>query len=226
MKVLSYNISWSKQFKIDWLFTNKGIDAFVVPECANNDNIVVPDNFQFYWVGNYATKGLGVFVSKEHKQIIPDWANPKLSYAIPIIIDDEYLLLAVWPTKVKDGTNDSYVNILLEVLEYYKEYISQFKTVIIGDFNIISSSKRTGKDNPYPIFDWMQEHNLNSAHHEFLNESYGKESLPTYFHQFKETCQFFIDYAFTNADIVNYKLYTWDETNRMSDHVPIAVEIK
>ena len=51
MKVLSYNISWSKQFKIDWLFNNKGIDAFVVPECANNDNIVVPDNFQFYWVG-------------------------------------------------------------------------------------------------------------------------------------------------------------------------------
>ena len=88
MKILSYNISWSKQFKIDWLFTNKGIDAFVVPECANNDNIVVPDNFQFYWVGNYATKGLGVFVSKEHKQITPDWANPKLSYAIPIIIDD------------------------------------------------------------------------------------------------------------------------------------------
>lgn len=42
MKVLSYNISWSKQFKIDWLFTNKGIDAFVVPECANKDNIVVP----------------------------------------------------------------------------------------------------------------------------------------------------------------------------------------
>ena len=47
MKVLSYNISWSKQFKIDRLFNNKGIDAFVVPECANNDNIVVPDNFQF-----------------------------------------------------------------------------------------------------------------------------------------------------------------------------------
>lgn len=113
MKILSYNISWSKQFKIDWLFTNKGIDAFVVPECANNDNIVVPDNFQFYWVGNYATKGLGVFVSKEHKQIIPDWANPKLSYAIPIIIDDEYLLLAVWPTILKGITSDSYVDILL-----------------------------------------------------------------------------------------------------------------
>ena len=226
MKVLSYNISWSKQFKIDWLFTNKGIDAFVVPECANNDNIVVPDNFQFYWVGTYATKGLGVFVSKEHKQIIPDWANPKLSYAIPIIIDDEYLLLAVWPTILKGITSDSYVDILLEILECYKEYIAKYKSVIIGDYNIISSSKRTGKNNPYPIFDWMQEHGLKSSHHSFLNETYGNESLPSYHHQFKEESKFFIDYAFTNAEIVDYKLFTWDETNRMSDHMPIMVEVK
>ena len=32
----------SKQFKIDGLFNNKGIDACVGPECANNDNIVGP----------------------------------------------------------------------------------------------------------------------------------------------------------------------------------------
>lgn len=226
MKILSYNISWSKQFKIDWLFRHKDASAFVVPECGNANNIVVPDGYHFYWVGNYDIKGLGVFVSNKHKHEIPSWANNNLNFAIPVILDDEYLLLAVWPTKVKDGANDSYIDILLEILEYYKEYISQYKTVIIGDYNIISSSKRTGKDNPYPIFDWMQEHGLKSAHHTFLNESYGKESLPTYFHQFKETCQFFIDYAFINADIADYKLYTWDETNRMSDHVPIMVEVK
>ena len=45
MKILSYNISWSKQFKVDWLFTHKDIDAFVVPECGNNENIVVPNNY-------------------------------------------------------------------------------------------------------------------------------------------------------------------------------------
>ena len=94
MKILSYNISWSKQFKVDWLFTHKDIDAFVVPECGNNENIVVPNNYQFYWVGNYPTKGLGVFISKEHKQEIPVWANKELNYAIPLLINDEYLCLA------------------------------------------------------------------------------------------------------------------------------------
>ena len=151
MKILSYNISWSKQFKVDWLFTHKDIDAFVVPECGNNENIVAPNNYQFYWVGNYPTKGLGVFISKEHKQEIPVWANKELNYAIPLLINDEYLLLAVWPTILKDTTSDSYVEILLGILEYYKDYIKKYKTVIIGDYNIISSTKRAGKSNPYPI---------------------------------------------------------------------------
>ena len=135
-------------------------------------------------------------------------------------------MLAVWPTILKGITSDSYVDILLEILKCYKEYIAKYKSVIIGDYNIISSSKRTGKNNPYPIFDWMQEHELKSVHHSFLNETYGNESLPSYHHQFKEESKFFIDYAFTNAEIVDYKLFTWDETNRMSDHVPIMVEVK
>lgn len=72
----------------------------------------------------------------------------------------------------------------------------------------------------------MQEHRLKSVHHSFLNETYGNESLPSYHHQFNEESKFFIDYAFTNAEIVDYKLFTWDESNRMSDHVPIFAEIK
>ena len=42
---------------------------------------------------------------------------------------------------------------------------------------------------------------------------------------YRENSKFFIDYAFTNAEIVDYKLFTWDETNRMSDHVPIMLEV-
>lgn len=42
MKLLSYNISWSNQEKIDWLLDKKGIDAYVVPECGNADKITIP----------------------------------------------------------------------------------------------------------------------------------------------------------------------------------------
>lgn len=65
MKVLSYNISWFKQEKVDWALANNGVDAFVIPECANKDKTKIPKEYSFYWVGDYENKGLGVIVSNK-----------------------------------------------------------------------------------------------------------------------------------------------------------------
>ena len=78
--------------------------------------------------------------------------------------------------------------------------IAQYPMVIIGDYNIISNRKDS-----HPIFDW-------------------KEQQPTYNHLYKENMPFFIDYAFTNTEVKGYKLYSWEETKRMSNHVPLVVE--
>lgn len=51
-------------------------------------------------MGDYATEGLGVMVRDEHKCELAPWYNKNLRYALPIIIDDRYLLLAIWPTKL------------------------------------------------------------------------------------------------------------------------------
>jgi len=48
MKIMSYNISWCKQEKIDWLVGRQDVDAFVVPECGNRENIIVPNGFRFF----------------------------------------------------------------------------------------------------------------------------------------------------------------------------------
>ncbi len=227
MKVLSYNISWFKQEKVDWALAHTDVDAFVLPECANESKTNIPNGYSFYWMGNYDNKGLGVIVNNKRKHIIPSWYNKTLSYAIPILIEDEYLLLAVWPTVVKGKTSNSYIDLLLDILEYYKQYIEQYKTIIIGDYNVISTPNKLqgNKQHSTDIFDWMKQHHLQSAHHATLKEEYGKESSPSYYHQYRENSKFFIDYAFTNAEIVDYKLFRWDETNRMSDHVPIYVDI-
>lgn len=115
MKVLSYNISWFKQEKVDWALANNGVDAFVIPECANKDKTKIPKEYSFYWVGDYENKGLGVIVSNKYKHIIPSWYKAILSYAIPVLIDDEYLLLAVWPTIIKGKTSNSYIDLLLDI---------------------------------------------------------------------------------------------------------------
>lgn len=218
MKIISYNVSWCKQEKIDWLLGNQDADAFVIPECGNSDSITVPKGYRFFWTGDYASKGLGVIVGEKHKCELAYWYNKDLRYALPVIIDDKYLLLAIWPTK-KDKT-DSYIDICLSMLKAYESQIVRHTTVIIGDYNIISNSK-----NSKPVFQWMESHNLKSAHHAFCDEEIGKEQKSTYYHQYKESSPFFIDYAFTNAEVKKYKLYAWDESGRMSDHVPLMVEI-
>jgi len=126
--------------------------------------------------------------------------------------------LAIWPTKL--SKTDSYIEICLDILNKYEDKISLYTTVIIGDYNIISTQKQSK-----PIFDWMSSHDMLSAHHTFRNEEIGKEKQPTYYHQYKEAAPYFIDYAFTNAEVKDYKLYTWDESKRMSDHVPLMIEI-
>ena len=218
MKVISYNVSWCKQEKIDWLIGHQDVDAFVIPECGNQDNIQVPKGVKFFWLGDYATKGLGVMVRDEHKYELAPWYNKTLRYALPIIIDDCYLLLAIWPTKLNKA--DSYIDICLDILNEYENKLSLYPTVIIGDYNIISTQKQSK-----PIFDWMANHKMQSAHHTFKNEEIGKEKQPTYYHQYKEAAPYFIDYAFTNTEVKDYKLYTWDESKRISDHVPLMIEI-
>lgn len=53
----------------------------------------------------------------------------------------------------------------------------------------------------------------------------GKESQFTYDHTGKGNFTFFLDYAFTNTEVKDYKLYSWEKSNRMSDHLPICVEV-
>ncbi len=225
MKILSYNISWSKQEKIDWLLAQNGIDAYVVPECGNSNNITIPEGYSFFWIGDFNFKGLGVICRNNHKIVQPEWYNDKLHYAIPIVLDDEYLLLAVWPTVRKGITSGSYISILMEILEYYKPYITNYKTVVIGDYNVISDPKSFQRKESPKVFTWFAENGLKSAHHTFLGEELGKESRFTYDHSGKGDFSFFLDYAFTNTDVQDYKLYSLVESNQMSDHLPIYVEI-
>lgn len=215
---MAYNVSWCKQEKIDWLVSHEDVDAFIIPECGNEENIMIPKGFQFFWMGEYATKGLGVITRDGMKSELASWYNANLRYALPIIVEEKYLLLAIWPTKLTKS--ESYIDICLAILDEYKDKITKYPTIIIGDYNIISNKKESE-----PIFDWMKTHHLHSAHHLFRDEKIGKESQPTYYHQYKETAPFFLDYAFTNQEVKNYKLFSWDESQRMSDHVPLMVEI-
>ena len=221
MKILAYNINRSNQTKIDKVLS-MGADIMVLPECAHQSQVNLPEGFEMEWMGlpDWCDwKGLGVIWRKEHEVVVAPWFNESHKYILPFIVDRRFILIAAWPTLVPDAKK-TYPQILLECLKDYQEYISQYPTMICGDFNCyIGQTGVAKKTGTFELcIDFMKSNGLYSLYHERTEEEFGKESKATYYHQFKEDMPFFIDFAFTNIQVFAYELGKWDKN--ISDHCP------
>lgn len=224
MKIVSYNISNSKQWKIDKLL-EMGADVLVVPEITCPEQTVLPEGYGIFWEGitwQYRGidkwKGLGI-IWKNNQGYVPDWYNPALSYGIPLVMGD-VIILAFWPTKRKEKNDGkSYPQIAQEIIEEYLPHFKEKKVLIIGDFNCYVNQNDSSKEygDILRINEILNQHGLFSAYHLQTGEAFGKESIPTYYHMYKENWPFFLDYTYTNMDINSFRLLTWEP--KMSDHV-------
>ncbi len=230
MKIISYNISTCKQWKIDRLL-DMDADVFVVPEIACPEQVVITDDLQMAWngvkweiSGKQHSKGLGIIWKKGHG-MIPEWYNPNLTFAIPLIYD-EVLVLAFWPTKCK-GISDrmKYPQIAQMLIDYYKPFLMKKTSVVIGDFNCCVNQSDYSKK--YGDMRQVNEHleacGLFSLYHKKTGETIGEESSPTYYHRFNINQPFMLDYAYTNKDVEYFHLLEADL--KMSDHVGLKLDI-
>lgn len=225
MKILSYNIHKCTQEKIDKVLAMNA-DIMILPECARYDHIKLPQDFSMKWIGDTAVswKGLGVIWRNEHKAIIAPWHNCEHKYILPLIVDDQFILFATWPTLVPGG-KQSYPQILLDALKEYEQYICSHPCIICGDFNCYIGQSRANKATGTfeQSIALLAKHNIYSLYHERSHEEFGKESRATYYHQFKEDSPFFIDFAFSNIKAFAYEIGKWDRD--MSDHCPQMIVI-
>lgn len=221
--ILSYNIHRCTQDKIDSVIAMDA-DIMVLPECACPKQLRLPEGYEMTWVGMYDFKGLGVIWKSTVQCSVASWADTEHKYILPLIVDDKWLLLAVWPTLVP-GIKKSYPQILLECLKAYSEHIIEMPTMIIGDFNCFIGqtgvSKKTGTFEQ--CIEYMRELGLHSEYHRRTQEDFGEESSCTYHHQFKDEMPFFLDYTFTNISLFAYTLDNWNRD--MSDHSPQIIVI-
>lgn len=222
MKILTYNINLSSQEKIDKVL---GFDAdvYILPEIARKEWVKLPDGYSMEWVGDYDHKGLGVIWKSCLKAEVPEWYNAKHQYFLPLIINGT-LIMAAWPTTTKQNNPMRYPQIAMMALTDYAPYYKEYPTVISGDMNLYKG--QSGETKLYSIqslFDFLGEMGIVSAYHDKTGEALGKESVATYYHQFKENLPFFLDYTFSNIPIKSYELGDWDRA--FSDHVPQFIEI-
>ena len=230
MKIISYNIADSKQWKIDRLL-EMNADVFVVPEITCVEQAVIPDDMEMAWngitwefAGKQKWKGLGMIWKKGTAQIAP-WYNPDLYFAIPLLIDG-VLILGFWPTKRKGLTDKKkYPQIAQEIIIEYAPHLSEQPTVVIGDFNcFVNQSDWTKKYGDIrQVNEMLEQYGLHSVYHKQTGESLGQETQPTYYHMFKREHPFMLDYAYTNVEVKSFKLL--DADLKMSDHVGLEIEI-
>ena len=229
MKIVSYNINDSLPWKIDNLL-RIGADVLVVPEITCPEDAQLPETLDMKWCGieyfyhRKKWKGLGV-IWKKGQGYVPEWFNPNHDYAIPLLVED-YLILGIWPTKpTDDRPKKPYPQIAQEIIQEYAPHFKEYKTLIIGDFNCyVNQYDKTMKYGDMLMVNKLLESNgLHSIYHKQTGEELGKESVPTYYHRFRESDPYFLDYAYTNCPVASLRMFPWDR--EMSDHVGMEIII-
>ena len=222
MKIISYNISRFSQEKLDSILLHEA-DIYILPELACPEMVSLPDGYRMEWMGDYDFKGLGIVWKAGLKAEVPDWFKPEHQYFLPLLVDGT-LIMTAWPTTTEQNKPKRYPQIAMEALMNYEPYLRALPAVIAGDMNCYKGqSGETKRYSIQAIFDLMEEWGFKSAYHQKTGESLGKENMVTYYHQFREESIFFLDYAFTNVPIMDYRLFEWNK--EISDHVGQLIEI-
>jgi len=209
-------------------------DVMVIPECETLDKIKAPEASDSYWIGDNASKGLGVFTFNDFKIDLYDKYTDEFKYILPLIVskdDISYKLIAVWTKKVEDKKKNhiNYIRQLHFAIKEYESFIDDENVIIAGDFNSNLIWERTGVDkNHQDVLDQLLDKNIHSSYHHFFKEEQGKETQGTYFHYHKEDRPFHIDFCFLSKNILDrlksVEIGKFKDWIHLSDHVPIIID--
>jgi endonuclease/exonuclease/phosphatase family metal-dependent hydrolase len=136
-----------------------------------------------------------------------------------------FSVIGIW------GQLPNYVDDVLRTLDAHSPTISQGRAIVMGDFNSGTHlrRRRTLSAGHRKIVKTCSDLGLASAYHAFNNIDHAQERHATYYHQFKSTQPWHIDYCFVptawlkglmNVQVLNGKIWA-----RQSDHRPLVVDL-
>jgi exodeoxyribonuclease III len=202
-------------------------DLAVIPECAMD--IGAPAG-HWIWVGLNRRQGLGVLSYGDYRVSLDGSYDPKLTWAAPIAVTGPhtFFLLAIWaPRPYREPVHIA--------LETYRDQLSAGPAVVAGDFNQNSSWDRPNRvHNHGRNVELMRTLGLVSAYHHHFKVIHGEELDSTHYWRYETRSDsiFHIDYCFVpKAWLKRVKLVElgtvsdWIDS-RLSDHVPLVVDIR
>jgi len=181
------------------------------------------------WTGDEGHKGLaaigynGWTLSRAPIEIPEKWFIPVVARK-----DDQVIhVLAVWADSRSDCGSA-----ILSVLDRVQDFLREAPAILAGDFNhAVWFDRGKGPGRRFAdVLSRLQEFGIASAWHGFHGEEHGKETAPTFYHQWNADKRFHIDFVFhcprltpKAVTVGSFETYVSAET-KISDHVPIVAE--
>lgn len=181
------------------------------------------------WVGDASGKGLAVLGRRGSFTIHPLY-DEQIRLVVPVVVDGSppLVVLGVWAQTDPQSARHAYVGWLHDAVDRYSDLFKEHETIIIGDFNsnAIWDSQHRGFTHSN-LVSRLSSLGIVSLHHHRSGEAHGRETTPTYFHQWKHEQPFHIDYCFVSKGLVDrvttFEIGTRDPWLARSDHVPLLV---
>lgn len=206
-------------------------DIAVIPECSSTSVLEFANaGFDARWFGDKPSKGVGVLVSSPWRIASTD--EPRNKWVVPIWVTgpSDFLLLAVWTSKVGPILKKNYIGQMHEAVMNNPQWFKAGPVILCGDFNsnsIWDAKRKIG--NHTDVVKRLHEFGIVSAYHQFFSEQQGAETRPTHFLYHQEKRSFHIDYIFLPEEWARrIKMVTvgqYAEWSSLSDHVPVTVDL-
>jgi len=250
MKIVSWNCNGALRRKTEQI-DKLGADILVIQECENP--ILSTKKYRqwagnnYLWHGETKNKGIGIFSRNRHKikrlqwdgqfsikglktnSKAITWTSNELKSFLPVMIDDKYLLVAIW-TKKANSLNFGYIGQLWKYIQIHREKIHRDNIILCGDFNsnaIWDVSDRWW--NHSDVVHELEEIGIFSLYHYITKELHGKETQKTFYMHRKKNKSYHIDYVFLSRNLIGnstLQIHSVDHWIGFSDHVPMEFTLK
>lgn len=235
MKLITWNCGGAFRKKFEAVSELNG-DIYVIQECEDPKKCTSKKyqdwSSNHLWIGDNKNKGLGVFAKPEIELKPLDWSSifkdHTVKYFLPCRVHDSFNLLGVW-THYNNSPNFGYMGQFWKYLQINKSKMNSI--VIAGDFNSNSIWDQWDRWwNHSDVIKDLQESNILSLYHEFYQETQGKETIPTFYHQRKIEKPYHIDYFFASHEFTqglkSFEIGSQESWLNLSDHMPILIDLQ
>ncbi|UZR97981.1 endonuclease/exonuclease/phosphatase family protein [Chondrinema litorale] len=234
MKIVTWNCNGAFRNKYKNI-AELDADIYIIQECENpeqtRDTAYKTWASNYLWIGDLKHKGLGVFARNGIQLTSLNWPeeyeNHRVKYFLPVSINHDFDLLAVWAHQNKSPTF-GYIGQVWKYLQVNKDKLD--KTIIAGDLN--SNSRWDVWDrwwNHSDVLTILSDAVIESLYHQFYQEKQGEETMPTYFLHRKREKAYHIDYILASQGfrekLISLSVGEFSKWITISDHLPMVCEL-